>query len=45
MGSLTYFAILDALVGHTPGDVAPDAFARAWADSALATVGIAKGAS
>lgn len=38
VASLTYFRVLEALTGHTPGDVALSAYTRAWVDSAVATV-------
>lgn len=41
LASLTYYPILDALVGHTPGDVGEDAFLDAWTRHALATLGVA----
>ncbi|MCP2166829.1 TetR/AcrR family transcriptional regulator [Goodfellowiella coeruleoviolacea] len=40
VASLTYYPILDALIGHTPGDLAPDRFLAAWLDHAVATLGI-----
>lgn len=42
MASLTYYRVLDALIGHTPGDVALDAYLRAWVESAHATLGTAR---
>lgn len=38
VASLTYPQVLDALVGHRPGDVAPQAYLAAWVDSAVATL-------
>src|SRR5437763_840134 len=35
VASLTYYPILDVLIGHTPGDLAPDRFLTAWLDSSL----------
>jgi AcrR family transcriptional regulator len=35
VASLTYYPILDVLIGHTPGDLAPDRFLAAWLDSAV----------
>ena len=39
VASLTYFRVLEALIGHTPGDVDATAYQRAWVASALATLG------
>jgi AcrR family transcriptional regulator len=39
VASLTYFRVLEALIGHTPGDIDPDSYLSAWVDSALATIG------
>ena len=38
LASLTYAPILDALIGHTPGDVEPERFQAAWIRHALATL-------
>jgi AcrR family transcriptional regulator len=38
VGSLTYYRVLDALIGHRPGDVEAAAYLSAWVDSAVATV-------
>ncbi len=38
VASLTYYPILDVLIGHTPGDLAPDRFLAAWLDSSLAAL-------
>lgn len=38
LASLTYYPILDTLIGHTPGDVEADRFADAWVEHALATL-------
>ena len=38
LASLTYAPILDALIGHTPGDVEPERFQEAWIRHALATL-------
>ena len=38
VASLTYYPILDVLVGHTPGDLEPDRFLAAWLDSSIATL-------
>lgn len=40
LASLTYFPILDALIGHTPGDVPAEAFTEAWVEHAAATLGL-----
>jgi hypothetical protein len=36
--SLTYYRVLQSLIGHSPGDVELDAFLTAWVDSAVATL-------
>lgn len=38
LASLTYYRILDALIGRTPGDVDLARFLAAWVDSAAATI-------
>jgi AcrR family transcriptional regulator len=38
VASLTYYRVLEALIGHAPGDVGLDAYLGAWVDSAVATV-------
>lgn len=38
LASLTYRPILDALIGHTPGDVGAARFRAAWVHHALATL-------
>jgi AcrR family transcriptional regulator len=38
LASLTYYPILDTLIGHTPADLAADRFAEAWISTALATL-------
>ena len=38
VASLTYYPILDVLIGHTPGDLAPDRFLAAWLDHAVAAL-------
>lgn len=38
LGSLTYYRILEALIGRTPGDVDVSAYLSAWVDSAVATL-------
>lgn len=38
VASLTYYRVLQALIGHAPGDVEVDAYLTAWVDSAVATV-------
>jgi AcrR family transcriptional regulator len=40
LGSLTYYPILDALIGRVPGDVDPERFASAWVEHAAATLGL-----
>ncbi|GAB3698653.1 TetR/AcrR family transcriptional regulator [Nocardiopsis oceani] len=40
MGSLTYYPILDALIGHVPGDVSAESYAAAWVAHAAATLGL-----
>lgn len=41
IASLTYYPILDMLIGHTPGEVEPQRFLAAWLDHASVTLGIA----
>ena len=36
--SLTYYRVLQELIGHAPGDVEVAAYLRAWVDSATATI-------
>lgn len=38
VASLTYYPILDVLIGHTPGDLAPERFLEAWLDSSVAAL-------
>ncbi len=38
VASLTYFPILDMLIGHTPGDLTPARFRAAWLDNAVAAL-------
>lgn len=38
LASLTYYPILDTLIGHPPGDVAPQRFLAAWLDHAASTL-------
>jgi AcrR family transcriptional regulator len=40
VASLTYYPILDVLIGHTPGDLAPDRFLTAWIEHALASLNL-----
>ena len=40
VASLTYFRILQALIGHSPGDVDEQSYLAAWVESAVATVTI-----
>jgi len=39
LASLTYYPILDALIGRTPGDIEADRFAAAWIQHAAVTLG------
>ncbi len=38
LASLTYYPILNTLIGHTPGDIDTERFADAWVRHALATL-------
>jgi AcrR family transcriptional regulator len=38
LASLTYYPILRAMTGHTPGDLAPERFLGAWVDHAVDTL-------
>jgi len=38
VASLTYYRVLQALIGHPPGDVDIGAYLTAWVDSAVATL-------
>ncbi|TKG70087.1 TetR/AcrR family transcriptional regulator [Prauserella endophytica] len=38
LASLTYYPILDTLIGHTPGDTDPERFLAAWFDHAAAAL-------
>lgn len=38
IASLTYYPILDILIGHVPGEVEPGRFLAAWLDHALAAL-------
>lgn len=38
LASLTYYPVLDTLIGHPPGDIDGDRFADAWVSHALATL-------
>jgi AcrR family transcriptional regulator len=38
VASLTYYRVLQALIGHTPGDVDANAYFAAWIESAMATI-------
>lgn len=40
LASLTYYPILEALVGHTPGDVGEEAFLSAWTKQARLSLGL-----
>jgi AcrR family transcriptional regulator len=40
VASLTYYPILDVLIGHTPGDLTPDRFRTAWIEHAIATLNL-----
>lgn len=41
LASLTYHPILDALIGHPPGDIDQQRFADAWVEHAVATLRLA----
>ena len=45
LASLTYYPILDALIGHTPADLDPARFTEAWVTHALATLTHARACS
>jgi AcrR family transcriptional regulator len=38
VASLTYYRVLESLIGHSPGDIELDAYLTAWVDSAVATL-------
>lgn len=38
LASLTYYPILNALIGHAPGDIEADRFAEAWVQHAAVTL-------
>jgi AcrR family transcriptional regulator len=38
LASLTYYPILDILIGHTPGDLEPARYTEAWVSQALAAL-------
>jgi AcrR family transcriptional regulator len=38
VASLTYYRVLQSLIGHAPGDVDLAAYLAAWVDSAVATI-------
>lgn len=38
VASLTYYWVLQSLIGHSPGDIELDAYLTAWVDSAVATL-------
>ncbi|GAB3509019.1 TetR/AcrR family transcriptional regulator [Amycolatopsis cihanbeyliensis] len=40
LSSLTYYPILDTLIGHTPGDLGRERFLAAWLEHAAATLGL-----
>lgn len=42
LASLTYYPILDTLIGHAPGDVDADRFAEAWVAHAVTTLSPSK---
>lgn len=44
IASLTYFPILDQLIGHTPGDIDADRYRTAWIRHAAVTLGAARSA-
>ncbi len=39
LASLTYYPILNTLIGHPPGDIDADRFTEAWIQHAMATLG------
>ncbi|RVX41312.1 TetR family transcriptional regulator [Nonomuraea polychroma] len=40
ISSLTYFPLLDLLIGHTPGDLGREAFLAAWTEHAARTLAL-----
>ncbi|MFI7637503.1 TetR/AcrR family transcriptional regulator [Nonomuraea sp. NPDC049400] len=40
ISSLTYFPLLDLLIGHTPGDLEREAFLAAWTEHAARTLAL-----
>ncbi|WP_051341242.1 TetR/AcrR family transcriptional regulator [Pseudonocardia spinosispora] len=38
--SLTYYRLLDVLIGRVPGDIDPERFADAWVDHAAVVLGV-----
>ena len=40
LASLTYYPILDTLIGHTPGELEAPRFLAAWLDHAAVTLGL-----
>lgn len=40
VASLTYYPILDILIGHTPGDLEPQRFLNTWIDHATGSLGL-----
>ncbi|MQA11975.1 MAG: TetR family transcriptional regulator [Pseudonocardiaceae bacterium] len=42
IGSLTYYPLLEAMIGHSPGDVEPERFRTAWLDHAAGTLKLDK---
>lgn len=40
MGSLTYYGVLDALIGRAPGDIGLERFLNAWVETAARTLGV-----
>lgn len=38
VASLTYYRVLQSLIGHSPGDIELGAYLTAWVDSAVATL-------
>lgn len=40
LASLTYYRIMHATIGHTPGDVDEEAYLAAWVDHAVAALGV-----
>ncbi|MFB4264718.1 TetR/AcrR family transcriptional regulator [Nonomuraea sp. GTA35] len=41
LASLTYYPLLQIMIGHTPGDLDPERFLAAWVQHAALTLGLA----